>query len=181
MTSLVLTLLGPDRPGLVEAVADVIAAHGGNWLESRMAHLAGKFAGVLRADVPADKVESVLSALGRLETRGLKIVAEAGAKDEPRGQRPMSLELVGLDRPGIVREISQLLAAQGVNVEELTTDRSSAPMSGEMLFHARARVHIPAGADLAQLRSGLERLANDLVVEIRLAESSSPDHTSQRG
>jgi glycine cleavage system regulatory protein len=178
MTSLVLTLLGPDRPGLVEAVADVIAANGGNWLESRMAHLAGKFAGVLRADVPADKVDAVIAALRRLESRGLKIVAEsAGAPDQPADQRAMNLELVGLDRPGIVREISQLLAQQGVNVEELTTDRSSAPMSGEMMFHARARVHIPASADLARLRSGLERLANDLVVEIRL--DSSPDHAGR--
>jgi glycine cleavage system regulatory protein len=173
MTSLVLTLLGPDRPGLVEAVADVIAGSGGNWLESRMAHLAGKFAGVLRAEVPAGKVDAVIQALGRLESRGLKIVAEvAGAVPEPvADQRAMNLELVGLDRPGLVREISQLLAQQGVNVEELTTDRSSAPMSGEMLFHARARVHIPASADLARLRGALERLANDLVVEIRLDPS----------
>jgi len=73
MTSLVLTLLGPDRPGLVESVADVIAGNGGNWLESRMAHLAGKFAGVLRADVPADKVDTVIQALRKLESRGLKI------------------------------------------------------------------------------------------------------------
>ena len=172
MTSLVLTLLGPDRPGLVEAVADVIAANGGNWLESRMAHLAGKFAGVLRAEVPAAKVPAVVQALARLEVRGLKIVAEEAAlHDKARDQRAMDLELVGLDRPGIVREISQLLAQHGVNVEELTTDRSSAPMSGEMLFRARARVHVPADADLPRLRSGLERLANDLVVEIRLADS----------
>ena len=146
-----------------------------------MAHLAGKFAGVLRAEVPADEVSGVIQALGRLETRGLKIVAEEapGAKEPPADQRAMNLEVVGLDRPGIVREISQLLAQQGVNVEELTTDRSSAPMSGEMLFHARARVQIPSAADLSRLRAGLERLANDLVVEIRLAESGStnPDHT----
>ena len=54
MPNLVLTLIGPDRPGLVEAVAQPIAANGGNWLESRMAHLGGKFAGILRVDVPAD-------------------------------------------------------------------------------------------------------------------------------
>src|SRR2546423_4505446 len=108
MKSLVLTLLGPDRPGLVEAVADVIAAHGGNWLESRMAHLAGKFAGVLRAEVPADRTRAVVEALARLEERGLKVVAEVAAGPVAAGdRRPMELELVGLDRPGIVREISQ--------------------------------------------------------------------------
>lgn len=174
MTNLVLTLIGPDRPGLVEAVADAIAAQGGNWLESRMAHLAGKFAGVLRAEVPDSKTDAVMQALARLETRGLKVVAEIapGAPDE-KAQRPMELDLVGLDRPGIVREISQLLAQHGVNVEELSTDRSSAPMSGEMLFRARARVHLPTDADLPRLRAGLERLANDLMVEIRLAEPGS--------
>jgi glycine cleavage system regulatory protein len=171
MTSLVLTLIGPDRPGLVEAVAEVIAAHGGNWLESRMAHLAGKFAGVLRAEVPAERARALVEALARLEERGLRVVAElAPATAPPIDRRPMELEVVGLDRPGIVREISQLLARHAINVEELRTDRTSAPMSGEMLFRAQARVHVPAGADLAAVRAGLERLANDLVVEIRLAE-----------
>src|SRR3954468_1738126 len=148
MTSLVLTLIGPDRPGLVEAVAAVIAGHGGNWLESRMAHLAGKFAGILRAEVPEDRVRAVVDALAKLEGRGLKLVTEVAASGPATSaHRPMDLELVGLDRPGIVREISQLLARHEVNVEELSTDRSSAPMSGEMLFRARARVHVPASAD----------------------------------
>ncbi len=172
MTSLVVTLIGPDRPGLVEAVAEVIASHGGNWLESRMAHLAGKFAGLLRAEVPEERARDVVAALGRLEERGLRVIAEVGAPASPdRGpRRPMELEVVGLDRPGIVREISQLLARHEVNVEELRTDRTSAPMSGEMLFRAQARVNVPAATDLAAVRAGLERLANDLVVEIRLAD-----------
>jgi glycine cleavage system regulatory protein len=170
MTDLVLTLLGPDRPGLVELVAGVIAAHGGNWLESRMSHLAGKFAGILRAELPADKVQPALAALAALESRGLKVIAETTSVDERGAARSMDLELVGLDRPGIVREISQLLAASGVNVEELVTNRSSAPMSGDMLFEARAHVRVPASIDLASLRAGLERLASDLVVEVKLEE-----------
>jgi glycine cleavage system regulatory protein len=173
MTSLVLTLIGPDRPGLVEAVAEVIAAHGGNWLESRMAHLAGKFAGVLRAEVPAPRAQAVIDALARLEERGLRIVAELAAAPPPADRRLMELEVVGLDRPGIVREISQLLARHAINVEELRTDRTSAPMSGEMLFRAQARVQVPTTADLAAVRAALERLANDMVVEIRLAEPST--------
>jgi glycine cleavage system regulatory protein len=171
MTSLVLTLIGPDRPGLVEAVAEVIAAHGGNWLESRMAHLAGKFAGVLRAEVPAERSRALVEALSRLEARGLRVVAELAAGPPPAGERrSMDLEVVGLDRPGIVREISQLLARHAINVEELSTDRTSAPMSGEMLFRAQARVHVPGEADLTAVRAGLERLANDLMVEVTLVE-----------
>jgi glycine cleavage system regulatory protein len=174
MADLVLTLIGADRPGLVEAVADVVASNGGNWLESRMAHLAGKFAGILRIEVPADKSSAVLAALADLETRGLKVVGEsaAGVSDVATPGRSLDLEVVGLDRPGIVREISQLLASSGANVEELATDRISAAMSGEMLFVAKARVRLPSSADLATLRAALERLASDLMVEIKLVETA---------
>ncbi len=169
MTDVVITVLGPDRPGLVELVAGIIAGHGGNWLESRMSRLAGKFAGILRAEIPEGRVAAALEALTALNGRGLKVVAEAEPRSAEAGPaRTLTLELVGLDRPGIVREISQLLAANGVNVEELITNRTSAPMSGDMLFEARASVHVPADTNLASLRAGLERLAADLVVEIRL-------------
>lgn len=173
MTDLVVTLIGPDRPGLVEAVAEVVASHGGNWLESRMAHLAGKFAGILRIEIPGDKSEAVLAALAELESRGLKVVGESsGDASKPTAGRSLDLELVGLDRPGIVREISQLLAGSGANVEELATDRTSAPMSGEMLFTANARVRLPSDADLSTLRAALERLASDMTIEIRLVETA---------
>jgi glycine cleavage system regulatory protein len=175
MTDLVLTLLGPDRPGLVELVAGVIAANGGNWLESRMSHLAGKFAGILRAELPADRVAAATAALAALETRGLKVIVETAVRaDAAAPERSMDLELVGLDRPGIVREISQLLAGNGVNVEELTTNRVSAPMSAEMLFEARAHVRVSPATDVAKLRSELERLASDLVVEVKLTPAE-PD------
>lgn len=174
-SDVVLTLVGPDRPGLVEAVADAIAAQGGNWLESRMAHLAERFAGILRVELPPDRIEALRAALARLESRGLRIVIETGrsgeASEPPAAEaRPMELELLGLDRPGLVREVSRLLAQAGINVEELSTDRSSAPMSAEMMFRARARLHVPTGVDIAGVRAGLERLAGDLMVEIRLAD-----------
>ena len=115
--------------------------------------------------------ELVVPRLIALESGGLKVIAEAAPGTDPgAGDRSMNLELVGLDRPGIVREIAQLLAASGVNVEELVTNRTSAPMSGDMLFEARAHVRVPAGIDLASLRAGLERLGNDLVVEVKLEE-----------
>jgi glycine cleavage system regulatory protein len=172
MSDLVLTLIGPDRPGLVEALAEPIAAHGGNWLESRMAHLAGQFAGILRVEVPEARVAALVEALRALEGRGLRVTVEAsaGAAAAAPGRRPMLLDLVGLDRPGIVREISRVLAERGVNIEELSTDRSAAPMSGELLFRSRARVDVPAHVDPAELRGRLERLAEDLLVQVTLAE-----------
>ncbi len=170
MSDLVITVIGPDRPGLVEALAGAVAAHGGNWLDARMAHLAGQFAGILRVDVPAERVGAVVAALAALESGGLRVVAEAGAAAAAAPARAMDLELLGLDRPGLVREISHLLAARSVNVEELQTEVYSAPMAGGAMFRARARVSVPAEVDGDELRASIERLARDLMVEIRLAD-----------
>jgi glycine cleavage system regulatory protein len=175
MIDVVLALIGSDRPGLVETVAAIIAAHRGNWVESRMIQLAGKFAGILRAELPPEAVDDAVRALGGLESRGLRVVVETAARKArpPKdASRTMVLDLVGLDRPGIVYEISQVLANSGINVEELTTNRSSAPMSGDILFQARAQVALPSSTDLAQLRVALERVGNDLMVDVRLEEPS---------
>jgi glycine cleavage system regulatory protein len=173
MPDLVITLIGTDRPGLVESVAAAVAEHGANWLEGRMAHLAGKFAGILRVDVPPDKAAALSAALARLEAGGLRIVTESGAAVAAAGARGMEVELLGLDRPGLVREVSRVLAGRRINVEELATDVFSAPMTGEAMFRARARLNVPAEVDEHELRGSLERLARDLMVEIRLAEVST--------
>jgi len=167
--SLVLTLIGPDRPGLVEALARAIAAHDANWLESRMSRLAGKFAGILLIDVPENRVESLTRSLHELQSAGLAVMVEqSGEEAAPRAWVGLELSLVGQDRPGIIRDISRALAGRGVNVEELSTGCSSAPMSGEALFHATARLQVPKGAALEELREALEALANDLMVDLTL-------------
>ena len=171
MIDLVLTLIGPDHPGIVDSVSDVVAAHGGNWLESRMAHLAGKFAGVLCVEVADEQAAALEDALRHLEGNGLKVVVERSAFVEPLRQHAMEIELLGADRPGLVHEISALLAAHNVNVEELVTDRVAAAHSGDRMFHARLRVIIPEAVGATAVRQGLERLADDLMVEIRLAEA----------
>jgi glycine cleavage system regulatory protein len=174
MADLVLTLIGPDRPGLVEAVADPIAAHGGNWVESRMAHLAGQFAGILRVEVADDRAAALAEALRRLDTRGLHVNVQRGPRPAPAHRRALVVDLVGLDRPGMVLEVSRVLAERGVNIEELVTDRSPAPMSAELLFRSRARVNVPEGLDASELRARLEKLAQDLMVQVTLAEPDEP-------
>jgi glycine cleavage system regulatory protein len=172
MRDVILTLLGTDRPGLVEALADTVARLEGNWLESRMAHLGGKFAGILRAQVPAGRLADLREALERLTGDDLRIAVETEEPSSPaRAERTLELELVGLDRPGIVRDISRVLVGNRANVEEITTDCSSAPMSGEMLFRARVRAAVPSDADLSRLRSDLERVATDLMVELRVVQA----------
>ena len=173
MIDLVLTLIGPDHPGIVDSVSEVVAAHGGNWLESRMAHLAGKFAGVLCVEVADEQAAALEAALARLEVSGLKVVVERSAPVEASRQAAMEIELLGLDRPGLVHEISTLLAAHGINVEELATDRPAAAHSGDRMFHAHIGVVIPASVEVTALRHALERLASDLMVEILVAEAAA--------
>ena len=81
----------------------------------------------------------------------------------------MRLELVGTDRPGIVQQISRVIAACGVNVEEIETTAESAPMSGETLFKATASLQVPSGVALAKLQEDLEEVSQDLMVDIALS------------
>ena len=164
--SLVLTVIGRDRPGLVEALATTVAAHGGNWLESRMAHLAGQFAGILRVEVAADEAEALEQAIQTLAEHGLESVIHADSAPEPSTRALLQLDLVGHDRPGIIREVTGVLAAQGVNVEELTTEAAAAANTGQPLFRATIRLRLPPGGSPAQLQAALEGVAADMMVDI---------------
>ena len=172
-SSLVLTLVGPDRPGLVESVAQLVATHGGNWLESRMARLGGQFAGIVRVEVPGTTEAALRTALTALAARGLAVgvaVDPAAAAPGTAGA-PAVLELIGQDRPGIVHQVTRVLAAHGVNVEELTTECVSAPMAGGQLFQAKASLLLPPGVDTAAIRRDLERIAADLMVDLNFREA----------
>lgn len=168
---LVMTVIGKDRPGLVETVARLVAQHGGNWLESRMCRLGGEFAGILRVHIAKENQAALQAALHELGQQGLAIQVQVdrGGAAAPL-LRQARLEIVGQDRPGIVQQIAAALALHGVNVEEFTSACSSAPMSGEMLFHANITMQIPAACQLADLRREVEKLANDLMVDADFEE-----------
>jgi len=169
-TYLILTVIGDDRPGLVGELAATISTHGGNWLESSMSHLAGKFAGIVKVAVANESTDSLKAALAKLS--GLKVTTESSADAEKPGKgRRLKFSLVGHDRIGIVREVSQVLARHAVNVEELTTRTSSAPMSAEILFHADAELLAGADLDARSLAAELERISDDLMVDITLDEA----------
>jgi len=175
LESLVLTVIGPDRPGLVESIASTIARHDGSWVESRMSRLGGQFAGILRANVPADRSAELFRALMQLERGGLRVVVQPESKPMVEGAvvRRVRLELLGADRPGIVQSVTAALAQRGVNVEELETECLDAPMSGELLFKAQALLSLPTGVELGSLRERLEAIASDLMVDLKLVEEST--------
>ncbi len=172
MAKLVLTAIGDDHAGLVRALSGVIADHGGNWETSRMAHLAGKFAGIVLVTVPDDAVDQLIDDLEPLEEQGLlEITAEVSAPVPPPSGTSLVLELIGLDQPGIVRQVSDALASRDVNIEELETETVAAPMEGGTLFKARAALVLPEDLSADDLTDVLEELAVQLMVDIEIDEA----------
>lgn len=161
MTLMILTIVGPDRTGLVRSVADALTSGGGNWLESRLARLAGHFAGIITVDAP----ESFLARLAELETHGLRITATViGAQSEAPAGESLRLEATAQDRPGIVQEVSAALAKVGANIEEMTTTVEHAPFSGELHFKAILQLR---AANPELVRQCLEALSDDMVVDVQ--------------
>jgi glycine cleavage system regulatory protein len=169
MPAFVLTVLGDDRPGLVDSLAGVVSAHGGNWERSQMARLGGKFAGIVQVAVPDDRVTSLDAALRALAADGVLDVRieSAGATPVAAGER-FVLSMVGTDRPGLVHSVSGALAEIGASIEELDTCTSDAPMSGGPLFEATVAVVLPEGLSIGAVRDRLEALADRLMVDIDL-------------
>ncbi|QMU96438.1 amino acid-binding ACT protein [Microbacterium esteraromaticum] len=166
MTTLILTVAGADRPGLVSAVADVVAAHGGNWENSQLAELAGTFAGVIEISVADDRVEALRADLDALDGM-LAITVHTGADSSASDSaQRISISVLGNDRAGIVREISGVLSAHALSIENMTTQTRDAAMAGGRLFESSVTATVPASADLDALRTDIERLTHDLQVDI---------------
>lgn len=168
METYVLSMIGADRAGLVDALSEVVADHGGDWGRSQMAELAGLFAGMVLVRVPRERSEAFLAALAPLRERGLLDVTARPATDATAdGAGRLSFAVVGTDRPGIVRELSRALATLDVGIVDLKTDTESAAMDGGLLFRAEAIVRLPEGVARADVVAALENLSADLMVDVR--------------
>lgn len=168
-TSLIVSVIGPDRPGLIEKIASVIAAASGNWEGSRMLRLAGQFSGMVQVVIEEDALPALNAALAELEKSNLhiRILHSGGIETTPETGRAMTMEVIGQDRQGIVSSISGTLSLLGVNVIELATDCSEAPWSGERLFKTNARLIVPEDISGDRLREAVEEIALDLMVELK--------------
>ena len=171
MARLVLTVIGDDRAGLVSALADVVSAHDGNWEQGQMAELAGTFAGVIEVSVTPEHSEGLQAALRELQGQGLLTLAVlTGASAEPDADdRVLEIQVLGNDRPGIVREVSGVLSAHDLSIEELATETRDAAMAGGRLFEASVIARVPSSVDLDALRRDLERIATEVQVDITVA------------
>jgi len=168
-TSYIVTFIGDDRPGLVESLSRVIESNRGNWLESRLSQLGGKFAGLVLVKLPDENGAALQADLKALSSTGLSVrVTPAMPLPSSRRGRDITLRVIGPDRLGIVREISRALAQREVNVVEMDSEVSSAPMSAELIFRARIDAEIPDHVDLDDLEDSLEEIAETMTLEIEL-------------
>ncbi|MDI7268526.1 MAG: ACT domain-containing protein [Myxococcota bacterium] len=169
--SLVLTVVCPDRPGVIDGISALVAARHGNWEESRMVRLGGMFAGIARVTVPAAASALLAADLAALEYDGIAVsVLECSPAASQVGHRAMLLHVQGADHEGIVHAIAGFLAGRGVNVEDLATDVVNAPLSGGPLFTATARLRCPPSVAPAELRSGLDDLGRRLGFDVSLSD-----------
>jgi glycine cleavage system regulatory protein len=167
-TSLIISVIGPDRPGLIQQLSSVVTGSGGNWEGSRLMQLAGQFAGMVQVVIPEGNLPQLQADLAGLEEKGLTVsVIHSGElpTEASPGGKLISLEVVGQDRSGIVASISETLASLGVNVIELATDCKSAAWSGETHFFTEATISLPPSVDEETLRQKIESIADDLMVE----------------
>lgn len=162
----IISIMTKDRPGIIDTLSGIIKDNQGNWLESRMSQLAGKFAGVVKVEITEQNVPHLEKALNELKESGWVINTEYSQESTEDSQANAKLNIIGNDRPGIVKDVAQALASLAVNVLELNTQFESAAMSADPLFKTMAQVHIPETVDFDDVRDALEQLSDELMVEI---------------
>ena len=182
-SSLIVTVVAPDRPGIVRSIAERAKRHGANWAASRMTSLHDQFAGIVHLQVPPENVETLGAALRALESTGVSItVARTDASPVPPGRRIVRLELTGPDRPGIVNELSSRLADRGVSIEDLHTEIVDGAADSEHRFRVHALLHVPNSLREDELRASLDTLASENRTDIALGDhahvASAPERAT---
>ena len=165
--NLLLTFVGVDRPGIVQELSALVSAHEGNWLESKMSRMGGRFAGIALVELPAPLIERFKAEISQVRELSVYL-EESGVQRTDADTLNYQLNIVGLDRPGILQEVTTEMSQQSINVVDLETSVRAAPMSGDKMFFADAQVLVPSDVDLADLHDRLDSVANELGIDILL-------------
>ena len=175
-TSLIVSIVGPDRQGIVSALSERAHRFGANWAASRMTRIAGEFAGTVHFEVPRENAELLANALRALASSGLQvIVAKSDSASVHPSLRSLELELVGEDRIGIVSALTKMLAERGISIESIHTEIVRTGMSGKETFKIGAHLLVPVGLAIDKLRQDLGMLAREIMVDIALDERPAPE------
>ena len=168
MASLILSVVGSDRPGLTEALAGAVLAAGGNWLESHLSRLGGLYVGSVLVELQADKVEALREAVRAVDARGLEVRIAPAVEAPGAAGEALHFSLVGQDRPGIVRQVTAVLSGLDVNIETFETRISAEAHSGAPLFNMEARLRLPPGLQAAGVQAALEAISAEIMIDISL-------------
>ncbi len=166
MNNLIITAIGSDRPGIVSELSGIITTHGGNVEESRMSRLGSDFAIIMLVSVSTDWEESLEVALQSIND--LTISTKLTQIQEIGDNKKYKIGLNGADNEGIVKVLSKYLAEKSINVLEMETHISHAPISGTPLFNLNASVSVPNDVEETVIQSDLSQIAQKLGVEIQL-------------
>ena len=168
--SLIITILGNDEPGLVNSLSEALEIHNASWSESRMAHLAGKFAGILQVSLPKDNINALTDDLGKLQTNNLRILIEtANLTEKPLTTKTLDVEILCQDRIGIINDVTEVLAKLKVNIEELDSTVKEASMAGGMLFCADLKLGLPDDVNADAVEDCLAEVSDQLMIDIKLS------------
>jgi len=170
MRQLIVTAVGPDRPGIVGELTGHVHAEGGNILDSRMVNLRGEFAMMILLECAEDAAGGLAGDLPRLgEQMGLRLtITQQERQGQPVRGLPFRLKTYSMDQPGIVARLSKVLRDNGVNIEELEARQESAAFAGSPLFLTEMRLTIPPDVQLGNLRRELETIGNELNCDVDL-------------
>lgn len=162
---IILTVLGSDRPGLTQSLAEAVLTAGGNWLESHLSRLGGMYVGSVLVEIAEDRVPDLETRVRGVDSSGLKVTIVNAGEEPASGTEGLGIELVGQDRPGIVREVTTVLARIGANIEAFESSQEPGAWSGEPLFRASAQITLPGDISAAQVREALEAISGEIMVD----------------
>jgi len=172
--SLVVSIVGADRQGIVSSLAERAQRFGANWAASRMTRLAGEFAGMVHLEVPRANANALATSLRDLASSGLQVVvARSDGANVASTLRVVELELVGEDRLGIVSNLTKLLAGRGISIESIHTDIVRSGVSGKQTFKVEAHLLVPSSVSVEALQQEVGSLAREMMLDIALGERQS--------
>jgi glycine cleavage system regulatory protein len=172
MAILILSVIGSDRPGLTQALAQAVLSAGGNWLESHLSQLGGLYVGSVLVELDADRVDALRSAVSAVDGQGLEVRIAPTVEAPGATGEIVRFSLVGQDRPGIVHQVTGVLRDIEANIEAFDTRISVEPHSGAPLFHMDARLRLPAGLKAEAVQAALEEISAEIMVDVSFAPAA---------
>lgn len=169
----VLSVTGSDRPGLTSALAEAVLAAGGNWQEGHLSRLGGLYVGSVLVELEADQLPTLEAKVRGIDAEGLTVAVHASGDEPQTAGRTLLFELVGQDRPGIIREVSSILARLGVNIESLSSGEERGAWGGERLFRAEVHVTLPDAVTPEAVQSALEAISSEIMVDFTFSPGGS--------